>query len=716
MFLPAMSDFDLLHLQAELARLDLWIRRQVRRWQLAGQNPTDPFRGLRLSDAEVEGLLARPLASSWGDTVSLDPAEAEAFAQAEAAANRQLAAVVAQAQAQGRLTRWQHLAQAFHLDRFSQDILLICLAPAFDTRYGRLYGYLQDDVTRQQPRINLVLDLLCDPGPERLLDLARFSETAPLFQHKLVARSADPKLAGPLPLNQLLWVDETIVHWLLGSYRPQPKLGRQVTLHYPQDKSGHGSVLPELSHIITDRPVLIFYGPDRLRQEEAAKALVAHAGRLLLQVNLAEPIAAGVTAEEALGLALRDARLVEAVPCLMGWDSCLQDGSSAPELLRALCAHPDAVIVLGETRWQAEGISRERRLSWLEFPLPTYAERKLFWEHYLGGTASHLNLDDVAGQFTLTTGQIRDIVATARDQAHQQRRALQTDDLFAAARSHSSSRLANLVRKIEPRYGWADLILPADQLAILQELVATVRVRPQVLEGWQVGQKLAANAGVTVLFAGPPGTGKTMAAEVVAAELGLDLYKIDLSSIVSKYVGETEKNLEKIFDEAERSNAILFFDEADALFGKRSEVRDAHDRYANIEISYLLQRMDAYNGITILATNLRANLDEAFTRRLQFAIDFPFPEQAEVRLRIWQALFPPTVPRVADLDLPLMARRFKLAGGNIRNVIVSAAHLAAADGGQVTMEHMLHGLRRELQKMGRLVNEKELHGDKQTTL
>jgi SpoVK/Ycf46/Vps4 family AAA+-type ATPase len=212
---------------------------------------------------------------------------------------------------------------------------------------------------------------------------------------------------------------------------------------------------------------------------------------------------------------------------------------------------------------------------------------------------------------------------------------------------------------------------------------------------------------VTILFAGPPGTGKTMAAEIMAGELGLDLFKIDLSGVVSKYIGETEKNLEHIFDEAATSNAILFFDEADSLFGKRSEVKDSHDRYANLEISYLLQRMEAYDGVTILATNLRANLDEAFTRRLQFAIDFPFPEEDD-RLRIWNALFPPGVPRDSGLDFARLASRFKIAGGNIRNVIVNAAYLAAEDGGQVTMQHLLHGTRRELQKMGRLLNEDDL--------
>jgi SpoVK/Ycf46/Vps4 family AAA+-type ATPase len=189
--------------------------------------------------------------------------------------------------------------------------------------------------------------------------------------------------------------------------------------------------------------------------------------------------------------------------------------------------------------------------------------------------------------------------------------------------------------------------------------------------------------------------------------LNLDLYKIDLSNLVSKYIGETEKNLERIFTEAQSSNAILFFDEADAIFGKRSGVKDARDRYANIEVSYLLQRMEYYDGVTILATNLRSNLDEAFMRRLQFAVDIPFPDEKD-RLRIWQTLMPDTVPCAPDLNLQEMARRFKLAGGNIRNVIVGAAYLAAADGGVLTMEHLLHSTRREFQKMGRLVMENQM--------
>jgi SpoVK/Ycf46/Vps4 family AAA+-type ATPase len=291
-------------------------------------------------------------------------------------------------------------------------------------------------------------------------------------------------------------------------------------------------------------------------------------------------------------------------------------------------------------------------------------------------------------------------------QALQESRPLQTEDLFRAARFHSGHHLAELAHKIEPRYRWDDLVLPETQMEMLREMVNMVQSRPLVLDEWGLGRKLTAGMGVSALFSGPPGTGKTLAAQIMANQLGIDLYRIDLSTVVSKYVGETEKNLERIFTEASQSNAILFFDEADTIFGKRSEVKDAHDRYANIEVGYLLQRMEGYNGVSILATNLRANLDEAFTRRLQFVVDFPFPQAAE-RQRIWQTLLPPGVPCAADVDFRVLAQRFELSGGAIRNILVSAAYLAADNGQLVTMAHLLHGVRRELQKMGRMVGESE---------
>jgi SpoVK/Ycf46/Vps4 family AAA+-type ATPase len=276
-------------------------------------------------------------------------------------------------------------------------------------------------------------------------------------------------------------------------------------------------------------------------------------------------------------------------------------------------------------------------------------------------------------------------------------------DLLEACRLQSNRKLATLATRIKPHYKWSDIVLPPDSLRQLREICNAVEFRSIVYEEWGFDKKLSLGKGLGLLFAGPSGTGKTMAAEVLAGELGLDLYKIDLSTVVSKYIGETEKNLSRIFTEATTSNAVLFFDEADALFGKRSEVRDSHDRYANIEINYLLQRMEEYEGTVILATNLRKNMDDAFVRRIQFTIEFPFPH-AEQRLAIWQRVWPQNMPR-EDLDLEFMARRFEISGGNIRNIALTAAFLAAEERDRVKMKHLIRATWQEYQKMGKVVME-----------
>ncbi len=709
------SSLNLEHLQTELLRIDVLIHREIRRWRLAGQDPTDAFRGQYVTDDQADALLKRPFGASWGHTVSEPEKETQAYSKTLARINDQLQVIVEKARQQKRRLRLRNLAGAFGLDQFEIQTLLICLAPTLDLSYEALYGYLQDDVTRKRPSVNLVLNMLCKPGPERLLMISRFADDAPLINYKLLARVIEPGPNNQPLLSQTLAIDETIVSWLLGRYQPHSKLGPHTVLVPPRHNNPDSAAIEMqagVRQLLNKLPVVVLYGLDQVKQQETAKLLAAQAGRSLLLVDLAAAIEPDTSPLYILKLALRDARLTGAIPCLLGWDHCLIEGNVPTNLLNELCAHPDTVMIIGKAKWQPQGIEHRCHFYWLEFPIPSYAERKALWTYLLEEVATHerLNVEDVAGQFALTTGQIRDVVATAQDMASQRNDYIRNEDIFVAARAHSSSRLAKLARKVEPRYTWDDIVLPDDQLAILQEVVATVRGRPKVLGEWNVGQKLVSSAGITLLFSGPPGTGKTMAAEVIAGELGLDLYKIDLSTVISKYIGETEKNLEKIFEEAESSNAILFFDEADAIFGKRSEVKDAHDRYANVEISYLLQRMEAYDGVTMLATNLRANLDEAFTRRLQFAIDFPFPEKVD-RLRIWQTLFPPDVPRAPDLNFELLAQRFKLAGGNIRNIIVSAAYLAADDGGQVTMQHLLHGTYRELEKMGRLVGEEDLKLD-----
>lgn len=260
-------------------------------------------------------------------------------------------------------------------------------------------------------------------------------------------------------------------------------------------------------------------------------------------------------------------------------------------------------------------------------------------------------------------------------------------------------------QKIKPIYSWDDIVISQDVKQNLKAIIKHVSYKRKIYKDWRLDIKLSRSTGILVLFSGPPGTGKTMAAEIIANELKLDLYRIDLSSVVNKYIGETEKNLKKVFDEAEKSNAILFFDEADALFGKRSEIKDSHERYSNIKINYLLQKMEEYKGLCILATNLRNALDRAFLRCIRFVIDFPIPD-ADQRKAIWKKCFEPKIPNI-NVDFKFLAKQFKISGGDIRNITVNATFLAAADNTKVEMKHIITSLKQEFIKIGKPCLESE---------
>jgi SpoVK/Ycf46/Vps4 family AAA+-type ATPase len=278
------------------------------------------------------------------------------------------------------------------------------------------------------------------------------------------------------------------------------------------------------------------------------------------------------------------------------------------------------------------------------------------------------------------------------------------EDGYRACRQRALLKLGPLVQRVTPASSWSDLVLPGDKEEQLRDICERVRRHEQVHELWGFSRKSARGRGVSALFHGPPGTGKTIAAEVVAGDLGLELFKVELSGVVSKYIGETEKNLELVFEHARAANAVLFFDEADALFGKRTEVSDARDRYANLETSYLLQKMDEYEGIVVMASNFRDNLDDAFTRRLQYVLEFPFPDAAH-RTVIWRKHFPVAAPLEADLDFERLGKMFPLAGGHIRNISLQAAFLAAARTSGIGMRHVLAAARREFEKIGKLWEE-----------
>jgi hypothetical protein len=353
---------------------------------------------------------------------------------------------------------------------------------------------------------------------------------------------------------------------------------------------------------------------------------------------------------------------------------------------------------------------RDRSVFRVDVRKPNPAEQQSLWIDALGPAGSQMNgeLERVVSQFSMGTDAIYNASELAREStALDGDQALTGSALWAACRAQARPRLDDLAQRIAPAATWNELVLPEMQMRELHQISAQVRRRAKVYNDWGFAAKGDRGLGISALFAGASGTGKTMAAEVLANDLQLDLYRIDLSQVVSKYIGETEKNLRRVFDAAEEGGAVLLFDEADALFGKRSEVKDSHDRYANIEVSYLLQRMEAYRGLAILTTNLKGSLDTAFLRRLRFIIQFPFPDAAH-RAEIWRHIFPVQTPLDA-IDFSRLAR-LSIPGGNIRNIALHAAFLAAEAGEVVTMAHLARAARGEYTKLEKPLTEAEIGG------
>lgn len=708
------------HLMAELQRIDLRLRLQVL-WmrQRNGQHNEDEFRGLYISEEEIDGLVAGGLAAE-------EPADQLApgnspLAVALRRSQAEIASRKTESLASGVSLRLCRLADEFSLSAFELDTLLVCLLPEIDTKYERLCAYLHDDVTRKRPSVNLALQCLLDSLEARVAARDSFLPQAPLIAHHLLQIDHDSTASSPSLLSRNLRIEDRVADYLLGSDRTDHRLGGCVRLTNCrirlEDMILTGSLKNELSQIV-ERPegytgtVVYLQGHCGVGKKTAAEALCQSWGLPLLMVDVTSLLADDLAPDLSITLAFREAKLQGSAICWASLDPLLSDDKvmrpGSESLIRGMIDFSGPVLATGEAEWHPGSTLADKSFVRIDLPLPPYATREQLWDAYLNGhspMATDVDLAEVADKFRFTPAQIRDAAATARNLAMCRGAAeISESDLYSACRVTSNQRLGTLARKIQPRFTWQDIVLPRDQMAQLREIANYVRYRHVVYGEWNFEGKVSLGRGLNILFAGPSGTGKTMAAEIIASELGLDLYKIDLSTVVSKYIGETEKNLDKIFTEAQHSNAILFFDEADAVFGKRSEVRDSHDRYANIEIAYLLQKTEEYDGIVILATNLRKNLDEAFARRMHFSVEFPLPEEPD-RYRIWQGIFPKEAPLSEDTDLKFMARQFKITGGNIKNIAVAAAFLAAENGGGIGVEQLIRATKREYQKIGRLCDE-----------
>lgn len=709
------------HLHDELERLNLLIEAVAhRRTGAPSADPLDQLRGLVVTEKEIQELLPGRGGASAGrngeGTIPDDLAAALASLETRME-NRRQASVH-----QAILLALPHLAQLFGLDRFEEECLVICLAPELDRKYDKLYAYVQDDVTRKRPTIGLVLDLLCRSPEQKLLARASFGALSPLRRFRLV-QVVDQSPDAPSPLiGRSLKLDDCIADLLLGCGQIDARLESSCTVSRPTEVPAGANAPPEVQQKV-QQFVRVYFGDVQSPQRSvvfhvhgpygSGKRALAEAAARELQLPLivadADRLLATASPVDTLWFLARESCLRPAVLCLENFDLLLAPESGRDvqlkAFLEALEQFSQLSFLCGSEVWRPQGrLSRSRFIS-LKTDVPDHATRFLHWQSQVpsGNGVDEVDLGELAAKFRFTPGQIRDALATARDASRwslAEADEITAESLHSACRAQSNPKLVRLARKIEPRYDWDDIVLPPDPRAQLREICNQARYRRIVFGEWGFEQRLSLGKGLAALFSGPPGTGKSMAAEVIAAELGLDLYKIDLAQIVSKYIGETEKNLERVFAAAENGCAILFFDEADALFGKRSEVHDSHDRYANVEISYLLQRMEEYEGISILATNLRKNIDDAFLRRLQFIVQFSFPD-AQYRERIWRVLFPKQAPVAEDVDFTFLAREIKMAGGCIKNIGLAAAFYAAGDGGVIHMPHLLQAAVREHQKLGR---------------
>jgi hypothetical protein len=590
------------------------------------------------------------------------------------------------------------VCRAFGLSPFERDVLLLCAGMELDSRFASLCAEAQGDSQRSYPTFSLALAAL--PGSH----WSALTPASALRYWRLIEIGAGSSL-----VQSPLKIDERILHFLTGiQYLDERLMGIIRPVGFMDDPApSHQDLAERIARAWSPAsarsilPVIYLYGIGASSQRCVAASVCRSLGLQLLCVS-AHAIPQTLTEiEELIRLWEREAYLNGCALLLECEDLEAGEPGKSGAISSLIDGSRTALIVSSRERMHP----RERPSLAFEVPRIAAEEQKAIWMSTLGDNAARLNgsLDLLISQFSLDARMIG--TASADALAH-----LDSDlaeQLWDSCRVQARQSLEGLAARIEPSACWEDLVLPEHQTAVLRGIASQVRQRFKVYDQWGFKSLGSSGFGISVLFAGASGTGKTLAAEVLANDLKLDLYRIDLSQVVSKYIGETEKNLRRVFDEAEEGGAVLLFDEADALFGKRSEVKDSHDRYANIEISYLLQRMESYRGLAILTSNMKSSLDPAFLRRIRFIVQFPFPDKAQ-RTAIWQRIFPGKMP-TKGLDMEKLAR-LNLAGGNIRNIALNAAFLAAEAGEPVQMMHLLRSARAEYAKIEQPLTDAEVRG------
>jgi hypothetical protein len=675
----------------ELARLDSLIAREIARLRARYELSLDEFRGLYVSDEQVDALVRHAAPALVDQPSPPPPVPAEG-------------------------TRWHHLQHALAVTRAELDVLLMVLAPELDPKYEVLFAYLNNDVTRKLPTCELASRLFASDAAERLALRAYLAPDAALFSCGAVEFAAATR---ELPRPQRgLRVPGALADWLLGlNYADERLVGVASRPPEPAFASAARAAVPfaqllETTMLATAMP-LVLTAPSAAEAARSAQCALGATRPLMLDLMALRSAPSAADCVNALLLM----QTVQGAPIIASPLDALADADGRPleaaSLVRRLArrARPLVLAASQTLRWRdivGDGTSRV-----LELPLGELdtRERAATWRAALAALQiDHID-DDVllalSDRFALGLDRIEQAAQHAADTARLRGDARPTaNELFAAARAASADSGADVVRPVRQHFVWDDLVIPLETRQRLEDLLHAVNLRPQVFDRWNFRQPCGGQRGIKAMFAGASGTGKTMAAAIIARELGLDLHRVELAAVMSKYIGETEKNLERAFAAARRANAILFIDEADALLGKRSEVKDAHDRYANVEIAFLLQKMEDHDGVVIVATNLANNIDAAFSRRMHFVVQFPLPDPAS-RERLWQRMLPAAAPRAADLDIGFLARQFEFSGGDIRNIALDAAFRAAHAGAPIGMRVVLTAVISHYTKRGRLPHANE---------
>jgi hypothetical protein len=640
-----------------LGRLDAALAREIQRLQTRYQLSLDEFRGLFISDEQVEALLRRNSGEAAGQTrlPAREPHPA-------------IDAIVSQ----------------FHLDEAAADVLMLALAPDIDPAYGQIFAYLNDDVRRRWPTVDLVRRMF---GEDACLALA---PDGSLFGPALLLSLTADEPRAPLPLLEFAANPVLGVHLLGGMVTSR----RGSTVAHPVEEPDPGPLAWLAATLSADEKPLVAMSGARFDERAVAVAgLAKWLGRGVVRLTIADETEARALMRDGL----LSARLAGAL-------LLVEPAAAALSALVPMLRHAGAPVFLSappDGAWRSHLVGLP--LIEIRFAAPDAMRRRDVWASALqraGLQTDPATLTDVAERFRLSAPQIETAARSLRLElglAPGKHARTGGEALLGSARRQAGVELGGLAQRLVPAHRWTDLVLPQASLRQLRHLSGAICHRERVFARWGFD----GGPGVTALFSGSPGTGKSMTAGVLAREAGLDLWRIDLSSVISKYIGETEKQLDRVFTLARDGNAILFFDEADALFGKRSEVKDAHDRYANIEVAFLLQRLETFEGVVILASNLARNVDPAFSRRMHFVIEFPLPDAA-LRERLWRATIPAAAPLADDVDLAFLGQQFALAGGDIRVAALDAAFSAAADDTAIDMARLCKAVSRQLLKKGKV--------------